>query len=377
MHKNILKSFLASVTVLLLVACGETTEQIKSGDILVSDEVAVVEETKTVEENEVQKVQGNEEVSIDFEDGNMGFVKLYTRAANADASEVSVVDYQGSKALYVKNMDGKTPYVAFDISGLLGADVEKVATIEMSIGTEYNNGNFSAVSGYIISWAGKDLTEYKDVWSVYIANKNPKKAIAEIATGEEYVAEAGNIIIVTLDTDNGLTEGNGNANLYIDNIRFLDAQGNVLKADSGAVFTEPNGFGNAQKDMSNLTELNNAVEFAGFNVKEAGWAQNGLDMPQEIIEALVPGAIVEIEYKSDNGDIWIVMPDALVGWTRVGDGTNGKAAINDSCSIAQITYEQIAEFCGEDKSTWGNRMQAEASGAWEVFTVKVGQSAME
>lgn len=368
MQKRMLKVIMMGVIVLSLVACGEPMGQETAEETLVSDKVAVVEEVKAV-------VQ--EEVSVDFEDGRMGFVKLYTRAANADVSELSVVDYQGGKALYIRNMESKTPYVAFDISSMLGADVEKVATIEMSIGTEYANGEFSAVSGYVISWAGANLTEYKDVWSVYIANKNPNKAIASIAAGEEYVADAGNIILVTLDTDNGLTEGNGNANLYIDNIRFLDAQGKVLKADSNAGFVEPNGFGNAEKDMSNLTPISNAVEFTGFNVKEAGWAQNGLEMPADIQAALVPGAIIEIEYKSDNGDIWIVMPDAAAGWMRVGDGTNGKAAINDSCNIAQITYEQIAEFCGEDKSTWGTRMQAEASGAWEVFSVRIGQRAAE
>lgn len=60
-----------------------------------------------------------------------------------------------------------------------------------------------------------------------------------------------------------------------------------------------------------------------------------------------------------------------------GDGTNGKAAINDLCSTAQITYEQIAEFCGEDKTLWGARMQTEASGAWEVFSIRVGKAVRE
>ena len=41
-------------------------------------------------------------------------------------------------------------------------------------------------------------------------------------------------------------------------------------------------------------------------------------------------------------------------------------------SKAYIPFEMLAEYCGEDVSKWGARMQCEASGAWEVFSVKVG-----
>lgn len=371
--KKILTGLLAGTMTLSLVACGgEKEEQPATAEV--STQTAQAEEKN---DGDAQKQENTEQeaASVDFEDGSLSFLSLYTQAANADNSELSIVDYNGSKALLVKNVDGKTPYVAFDISSMLGADVAKVASIEMTIGTEHAGGKFSAVSGNIVSWAGEDLAEYKDAWSVYIDSKNPNKAIAKVAAGEEFIADAGNIIMVTIDTDNGVSEGNGNANLYIDNIRFLDAEGNVLSADTSVDFVAPKGFESSGKDLSNLSAVTKAVNFEGFALKGDGWAQNGLDMPQEILDALVPGSVVEIEYKSDNGDMWLVMPDAQAGWMRVGDGTNGKAYINDSCSIAQITYEQIAEYCGEDKSTWGARMQAEASGAWEVFSVKVGQKA--
>jgi hypothetical protein len=69
--------------------------------------------------------------------------------------------------------------------------------------------------------------------------------------------------------------------------------------------------------------------------------------------------------------MWIVMPWAEAGWMRVGDGTNGSAVLsNGKC---YVTYEQIEEFCGSDKSTWGAMLQCEASGAWEVYSVSVGQ----
>ena len=42
--------------------------------------------------------------------------------------------------------------------------------------------------------------------------------------------------------------------------------------------------------------------------------------------------------------------------------------------IAQVPYEMIAKFCGEDKSTWGAMMQCEGSSNWTVYSVAVGQA---
>ncbi|MDE5680012.1 MAG: hypothetical protein K2I01_06225, partial [Lachnospiraceae bacterium] len=254
-----------------------------------------------------------EDASIDFEDGNLAFVAAYTQPADAAEVELSIVDFNGSKALQVKNLNGKVPYIAFDATTLLGADVAKVATIEMTIGTSFDNGGFSAVSGKLIAWSGEDLTETTDDWSVYMAAKNPAKVVATLAAGEEFIADAGNIFMVNLKTDNGVTEGNGNATLYIDNIRFLDASGNLLTADSSVAFVGPEKFAGSGVDVSNLMTVNGAVNFEGFATSGDGWAQAGFTMPQEIIDALVPGSVVEIEFTSENGDMWLVMNEAAVG----------------------------------------------------------------
>lgn len=355
---------MVGTVVILMAGCKDTA---KTTDNDVENEI--VAETTTTPEPEPEV----EEASIDFEDGNMEFLALYTQSADADNSELSIVDYNGSKALQVKNVDGKTPYVAFDASTLLGANVTEVATIEATIGTSYENNGFSASSGHIITWTGEKLEETKYDWSVYMENKNPNKAVAKLE--KAFIADANNIFMICLKTDNGVAEGNGNATMYIDNIRFLDGSGNLLKADTTIAFVPPKGFESSGKDLSNLAAIINPVNFDGFACTGDGWAQNGFEMPQEIIDALVPGSIVEIEYSSENGDMWLVMPWAEAGWMRIGDGTNGKAYINNSKNIAQITYEQIAEFCGEDKAKWGTMMQCEASGAWEVYSVRVGQVA--
>ena len=98
-------------------------------------------------------------------------------------------------------------------------------------------------------------------------------------------------------------------------------------------------------------------------------------MPEEILTALVPGSVVTISYSSENGDMWLVMNEAAAGWMRVGDGTNGQALTNGT--TCQIPYEMIAEYCGDDVSTWGTTMQCEASGAWEVYSVSAGTAATE
>ncbi len=70
--------------------------------------------------------------------------------------------------------------------------------------------------------------------------------------------------------------------------------------------------GQQAKNMAVL----NGVDFAGFATKADAWAQDGFDMPQEIIDALVPGSVVEITYSSETGNMWLVMPDAANGWMK-------------------------------------------------------------
>ena len=116
--------------------------------------------------------------------------------------------------------------------------------------------------------------------------------------------------------------------------------------------------------------VNKLTKFEGFETAADAWAQDGFDMPQEIIDALVPGAVVTVQYSSESGNVWLVIPDAEKGWMRVGQaGTQDPALCNGT--YAQITYEQLAALCGEDVSTWGARMQCESDSAWEVYGVWV------
>ncbi len=372
MKKKLLATLLAGSMVFGITACGGSADTPAASEPVESSVETPVESSADATPNE-EPAPEVLPASIDFEDGKMDFLSLYMQAGNADNSELSIVDKDGSKQLYVKNVDGKVSYVAFDLASLLGANIANVATIEMTITTEHENG-FSASSGNIISWAGADLIEYKDAWSVYMEKKNPNKAISKIEEGEEFVADANNIIIVNMDTDNGPSEGHGTASFYIDDVRFLDKDGNLITADTSVAFVGPESFAPSGVDMSNLCVVTGAVEAPGFQKKAAAWTQDGVDITEDMLNALVPGSVIEINYTSETGNMWIVMPDASAGWMRVGDGNNGKAYINNSGNTCQITYEQIASFCGEDKSTWGARIQCESDSEWEVYSVKIGQA---
>ncbi len=316
-----------------------------------------------------------EEASIDFEDGNMGFTAVYTMPANSGNAELSIADFNGSKALKVVNLDGKVPYVAIDAASLLGADVAKVAKMELTLGTSYENGKFSAVEGKLIAWSGTELVETTDDWSVYLETANPKKAVATLSAGEEFVADANNIFMVSLVKDEGINEGNGYATLYIDNIRFLDAEGNLLTADSSVAFVAPEGFVKTGRDV-NLCYVENAVELEGFAVKAGAWAQAGIDLTDEQRALLVPGSIIEIAYKSD-APVWMVAigENPLGGWLRGVDQNTFivDGYVDSDCTTVQYTYEQLVAYWGEDFGQYVGTLQCESSADWEVYSVKVGK----
>ena len=362
---------MAAVMTLSMVACGEQT----SNDVTPTT-APTTAPTEAPADPTATPVPAPQNVtiagaSVTFEDGNMGFVAPYMQHATSANLELSIVDYNGSKALKVVNTNGKTPWLAIDVSSLLGANVAKLASVDMVVGTSRDDGEFYATSGQILSWFGTDLAEGNlGNWSVYMEKKNPKVITGSVAAGNELIADATNILLINLKTDNGKDETGAPATLYVDDITFMDAAGNVLTADTTVAFNEPAGFsGGDGPDLSNLYAVGGAVEFDGFACSGTGWGQNGAEMPQELIDALVPGSVVEIAYTSEDGSMWIVMPDATVGWTRVAQGA---AYINNSATTAQITYEQLAAALGEDKTTWGARMQFEAQTNWEVFGIKVG-----
>ena len=368
--KKIAALFMSATLAVSVCACGgakETTTEAESAPA--TEAVEATAETEETATEATEETASTAAASIDFEDGVFGFMGVdKTVNRSGDDSVLSVTDYAGSKALKVETQ-GKAPFVGIQVDALLGDKVADVKTVEMTIGTENPDGEFGACSGVIYAFLGEGNERNEDQWSVYLETANPKRITYTVPDGKTMTA--GNYMVVSLETDTAKDKGAAGANMYIDDIAFLDASGNVIEADTSAEYAAVEE-GN---DRSNLYGLTGAVNFEGFATSADGWAQSGFTMTEEVLAALVPGSVVEISYSSENGDMWLVMNEAEAGWMRVGDGTNGSAFVNNAKNTAQIPYEMIAEYCGDDVSTWGSTMQCEASGAWEVYSVKVGQKA--
>ena len=307
--KKLMALLLTAAMAFSMVGCGGKDAEDTTGDGATTPEATEAPADNTDAGSADAAVPG--EVSIDFEDGVFGFVGMdMTIAGNADASVLSVEDYNGSKALKVVPQ-GKVPYVAFQMDALLGDNVANVKTIEMSIGTESPDGNFYATSGNIYAFLGEDNAKSTQGWSVYLETANPKVAAYTVPDGQAVVA--GNYIVVSLETDNASSEGAGQSTMWIDNIAFKDADGNVLTADTTAEYVSQD----TGEDRSNLCSLSGAVEWEGFACTGDGWSQNGVAFTDEVLAALVPGSVVEISYTSETGNMWVVMIEAGAGLLRV------------------------------------------------------------
>jgi hypothetical protein len=301
---------------------------------------------------------------LDFEDGNFAFIGASKGRPNADAATaLEIVDFNGSKALKISAKG--VACAGLNIIGLAGDKLADVAAISFDIGVENGaDGKFYAASGYVYSYTGEAKDENKADWSVYMAKKNPRNVKIDLGA----IAE-GTSLLITEEAH----AGNDAVDFVLDNIKLLDKDGNAIALDPTAEFKEAA----SGPDLSNLFALTGAVELPGFQKAAGAWAQDGIEMTQEFLDALVPGSVIEVDYKSEDGAMWLVFPWATAGWMRVGGCGNGVDAVNNSHTKAQIPYELIEQFCGEDKSTWGAMLQCESSTNWEVYAVRVGQRAKQ
>ncbi|MDR2749702.1 MAG: hypothetical protein LBC41_03480, partial [Clostridiales bacterium] len=146
--------------------------------------------------------------AITFEDGNFAFIALDTAPAAADDSELSIVDGFDGKALKVALTQGKTPFVAIDVSSLVKEKIADVKSMEATVLAEYPDGKFYAISGPIAYYWGADRSENKDSkWSIYLENKNPNQVKATLSDGTAFVPDAQNFFIIIKETDNAASAG--------------------------------------------------------------------------------------------------------------------------------------------------------------------------
>ena len=305
--KALLALGMSAAMVAGLVACGNTTD---SGDSTTAQETESVTNNdssadETEEETEEEGGYASTGVTvesgkgIDFEDGNSGFIVFDTVVAGSGAGSVEVVDFNGSKAAKLVADDTSvgvdatgastetptaTPYIAIDAGSLLGDKIADCKGIQMDLAVEYSDGSFSAVSGSI--YAGNSAGAESDTWSVYMAKGNPK-TISMTMDSSEFSAEDANIFMVSLSTVGApATEV---PTIYIDNIIFLDADGNALEIGDTSV--EFNEAGMGVVDWSNgVQQPMGETVLAGVSGTQSGgwWPQDSLMMTcdQDVADAM-------------------------------------------------------------------------------------------
>lgn len=355
MKKKIFAGIAAAAMALSLVACGQAPATNETPATDATDAPAVEEVTVTP--------------SIDFEDGNFAFVGNDTKSVGGTKeATLSVADYNGSKALKVEPQGNSN--IAFQMDALLGADADKVAKIQATIGTESADGTFRAASG-VLTTAQLGATVDSQGWSVYLESANPK--VVELSEINSLIGfSSGDLFTIALNDDLQNAEIGVPTVYYIDNVAFLDADGNTLAVDTSAEFV----VADSEEDRSNLWALSGAEE-VGQAASGAGWSQADIIVDANVISTMGPDDVIEISYSSKSGNMWVVMSQSDAGWMRVGVGdTDGSgqqyAYMNNSRTTAQITWDQIAAVCGSDPTTWGPVIQAESDDEWEVYSVKKG-----
>jgi len=290
--------------------------------------------------------------AIDFADKNFSFIAIDEAPGNASENvSLSVAEFMGEPMLKIEVGDGDVPYVAIDASSLLGDRISDLRTMELTVATVHPDGNFYATSGNIIGYCGTARNEVKKPWSVYVDSRNPNIARFEMTKDSEFmVAGNHNFFVFSVDVDNG--KAAGRAVVYIGNICFLDANGDVLPVNTNVDFDAPAGFG--QMDTSNLWGVVGGGINLGLSGSSSGWGQAiSIETDREdgpvLTEWFTEGCIVTVYYSSENPPELI-----LQSWSDGRPDTSGWAkvepfAINDSGTIAQFKFDDMVASFGSDE----------------------------
>ena len=255
--------------------------------------------------------------SVDFEDGNCAFVLPCTKTAAYDAATVSVQEVGGTKVAYAATAGGQM-VLGVDAASLLGDDITKVAQIQITIGTSHAEG-FAATSGTVNAYVGEECKETElGSWSVYLEDQNPKVFTFDMGDAA-FTAGNKNYIAIVKSTDNGTTPGD----LYIDNIAFIDADGNVLTADTTVSFDPVDGYVGSEEEVAEGTEV-----IALDTAYPGDWGAGTFILPEQLEAYKDTGVTIKLIFATTGDkDYYLYNPIAMGavsgGWISLTkDGQN-------------------------------------------------------
>lgn len=164
--------------------------------------------------------------AVDFEDGN--FSAFYIKEGDGDPSLLSIVDFNGSKALFIDSQEKGIPKVVIDVPALVGPDnLDKIRTIQLDlVVTQPDAAAVPWQGGAIGSNQGADAaTWYQGTeWSLQDDNKGTSDVTTISTTFGDGFGFVNNTPAMYLF----MNWGNSGSDMYVDNVKFLDADGNAV-----------------------------------------------------------------------------------------------------------------------------------------------------
>lgn len=182
---------------------------------------------------------------VDFEDGKYSFVSMKTDDGG-DPSNLSVVDFNGSKQLKVDVTDcANVPKVYFDLNSMINPDdFDKVKTIEMDVTFESKDGTTApGWAGGAIGTQGGDAKTPDWGQTAWECGEYDKAVSEPVTIQRKFLLYSERLVNGTEGTHMILMRWGSEVdyNMYVDNIRFLDPDGNAipveLKASTAPVQT--------------------------------------------------------------------------------------------------------------------------------------------
>lgn len=172
---------------------------------------------------------------VDFEDGKYSFASMKTDDGG-DPSTLSVVDFGGSKQLKVDVTDcANVPKVYFDLNSMLNPDdFDKVKTIEMDVTFESKDGTTPpGWAGGAIGTQGGEAKTPGWAQTAWECGEYDKAVSDPVTIQRKFLLYSERLVNGTEGTHMILMRWGSEVdyNMYVDNIKFLDADGKAIPLD--------------------------------------------------------------------------------------------------------------------------------------------------
>ena len=242
--------------------------------------------------------------AVDFEDGNYSFVSMKTDDGGDD-SKLSVVDFNGSKQLKVDVNDcANVPKVYFDINSMLDPDdFDKVKTIQMDVTFESKDGvTPPGWAGGAIGTQGGEAKTPGWAQTAWDCGEYDKAVSDPVTIERKFLLFSERLVNGTEGTHMILMRWGSEVdyNMYVDNIRFLDSDGNAIEVSLKGTAAPAATEAETEAVTETVTEAE-TEEVTTAATEEETEAEKETTAPEETVsEEIISEETAVTEPESDN-----------------------------------------------------------------------------